>query len=239
MVSSVCFLCLQHAAADLVELDGLEQRAEIALAEAFVAPALDDLEEDRADHGLGEYLQQQPAAFGRRAVDQDAVGGHALQALAMPRQARIDLFVIGVGHVLERHALELERLDRQVDVAGAQGDVLDALAVIGQEIFLDLRLVVGTLVDRDADLAARAGHRLGLEAGQLAFDIEVADLAEIEEALVETRPLVHAPAMDVVRQVIDVGETNARRIVVDARQELEIDIVDAAALAVAIDQIDQ
>jgi hypothetical protein len=38
-----------HAAADLVELDGLEQRLEVALAEALVALALDDLEEDRAD----------------------------------------------------------------------------------------------------------------------------------------------------------------------------------------------
>src|SRR5471030_2109692 len=112
-------------------------------------------------------------------------------------------------------------------------------SVIGREIFLDLRLVVGALVDRDADLAARAGHRLGLEAGQLAFDVEIADLAEIEEALVEARPLVHAPAMDVVRQVIDVGETDARRIVVDAGQELEIDVIDAAALAVTIDQVDQ
>ena len=41
----------QHAAADLVELDALEQGAEIALAEALVALALDELEEDRADHG--------------------------------------------------------------------------------------------------------------------------------------------------------------------------------------------
>ena len=57
----------------------LEQGAEIALAEALVAAALDDLEEDRADHGLGEDLQQQPAALGRRAVDQDAVGGQALR----------------------------------------------------------------------------------------------------------------------------------------------------------------
>jgi hypothetical protein len=36
-----------------------KQRLEIALAEAFVALALDDLEEDRADHILGEDLKQQ------------------------------------------------------------------------------------------------------------------------------------------------------------------------------------
>ncbi len=61
-----------HPAAHLVELDAFEQRLEIALAEAFVALALDDLEEDRADHILGEDLQQQALPLGRRAVDQDA-----------------------------------------------------------------------------------------------------------------------------------------------------------------------
>jgi hypothetical protein len=51
----------QHAALHLVALDGLEQRLEIAFAEAFVALALDDLEEDRAECVLGEDLQQQPS----------------------------------------------------------------------------------------------------------------------------------------------------------------------------------
>src|SRR5271156_2012657 len=77
---------LQHAAADLVLLDRFEQGAEIALAEAFVALALDQLEEDRADHGLGEDLQQQPAArtgTGGAAVEQDAVAGQPRPVLAM------------------------------------------------------------------------------------------------------------------------------------------------------------
>ena len=39
-------------APDLVELDRLEQRLEVAFAEALVALALDDLEEDRADDVL-------------------------------------------------------------------------------------------------------------------------------------------------------------------------------------------
>src|SRR6478672_5910070 len=91
-------LSLQYAAANLVQFDRFEQGAEVALAEALVAAALDDLEEDRADHRLGEDLQQQPAALGRRAVDQDAVGGQALQVLAVARQASIDLLVVGVGH---------------------------------------------------------------------------------------------------------------------------------------------
>jgi hypothetical protein len=42
--------------ANLVELDGLEERFEIALAEPLVALALNDLEKDRADHVLREDL---------------------------------------------------------------------------------------------------------------------------------------------------------------------------------------
>src|SRR3546814_5033058 len=49
---------LQHAALDLVALDALEQGLEVAFAEAFVALALDDLEEDRAERVRGEDLQQ-------------------------------------------------------------------------------------------------------------------------------------------------------------------------------------
>src|SRR6185312_10113698 len=92
-----CFLCLEDAPADLVELDRLEQGTEIALAEALVAAALDDLEEDRTDHRLGEDLQQETATLGRRAVDQDAVGGKACQVLAMAGQATVDVLVVGVG----------------------------------------------------------------------------------------------------------------------------------------------
>src|SRR5438477_8738405 len=129
-------LTLQHAAANLVQFDRFEQGTEVALAEALVAAALDDLEEDRADHRLGEDLQQQTAALGRRAIDQDAVGGKALDVLAMAWQARVELLIIGVRHGLERHAPRPQRLDRVIDVTGAQRDVLDALAVIGREIFL-------------------------------------------------------------------------------------------------------
>src|SRR5215471_18201467 len=48
----------KNTAADLVLLDRLEQRLEISLAEAVVALSLDEFEEDRANHGLGEDLQQ-------------------------------------------------------------------------------------------------------------------------------------------------------------------------------------
>src|SRR3989442_13777647 len=92
----------QNAAAHLVELHRLEQRLEVALAEALVALPLDDLEEDRADGGLGEDLQQQPAA--RAAVDEDLPLLQLLERLAMVWQALADHLVIGVRRIEELHA---------------------------------------------------------------------------------------------------------------------------------------
>src|SRR5207342_3107499 len=63
----------EHAAAHLVALDALEQRLEIAFAEALVALALDDLEEDRADRVLGEYLQQLALLGFQVGVDENLV----------------------------------------------------------------------------------------------------------------------------------------------------------------------
>src|SRR2546423_15583106 len=85
---------LQYAAAHLVELHRLEQRLEVALAKALVALPLDDLEEDRADGGVGEDLQKQPAAG--TAVDEDLAPLQLLERLAMVRQAVLDPPLVGV-----------------------------------------------------------------------------------------------------------------------------------------------
>src|SRR5690606_14955938 len=103
------------AAADLVELDRFEQRLEIALAEALIALALDDLEEDRADHVLGEDLQQQPLAGLGRAVDQDAALAQRRDVVAVARNALVDHLVIGVRAVLEANAIGAQRIDRGED----------------------------------------------------------------------------------------------------------------------------
>ena len=89
---------LQHASADLVELDALEQGLEVAFAESFVALALDDLEEDRADHFLGEDLQQQfvRRALMRGAVDQDAQAAQLVEVLVVFGQALGDQVVVGL-----------------------------------------------------------------------------------------------------------------------------------------------
>src|SRR5690606_16987396 len=230
---------LQHAAADLVEFDALEQRLEIAFAEAFVALALDDLEEDRANHVLGEYLQQQALIPGRSAVDQDLQLLQPRQVLVMAGHALGHLVVIGVQRRLEGHVAAAQGADRAVDVVRAQRHMLDALAAVGLQVFGDLRLVVGAFVDRDADLAARTGHRLGFQPGQLALDVKILDLAEIEEPLVELGPFRHAATMHVVCQVVDIGQADAFRIALGALDRHEVDIIDGAARSVAVDQIDQ
>src|SRR6185503_7508608 len=151
---------LQHAAAHLVELHRLEQRLEVALAEALVPFPLDELEEDRPELVLAEDLQEQLA---RSSVDQDLALLQLGQALAVPRDALVDQLIVGIEGVEELDAARAQRVHGLEQVLRAHGDVLDALALVAVEVLGDLpRLLVALLVDRDADLAARAGERLAL-----------------------------------------------------------------------------
>src|SRR6476469_700868 len=102
--------------------------------------------------------------------------------------------VISVGRVLEGNAPRPDDVDGGVDIRRPERDVLDAFALIFAQELLDLALVVLALVQRDADLAAGRSHGLGEKARLLAFDVEVTDLSEVEEALVEVRPDAHPPA---------------------------------------------
>src|SRR3982074_3244961 len=72
----------EDAAADLIALDRFEEGAEIALAKPVITLALNDLEEDRADDGLGEDLQEQPLPLRRRAIDQDLAALQPREVLA-------------------------------------------------------------------------------------------------------------------------------------------------------------
>src|SRR6185295_11902459 len=93
------------------------------------------------------------------------------------------------------------------------------------------------LVQRYPDLAVGRGHRARREAGVFALDVEVADLAEVEDLLVEARPVPHAPAVDVVRQVVDDLEAVAARMAPGAAEKFEIDVVDRAAFVESVDQV--
>src|SRR5690606_39245193 len=211
--------------------DRFEEGAEVAFAEALVALALDELEEDRPEHRAGEDLQEHArhgaAALadlhGALAVDEDAVLLQPLHVLAVAGHARIHLLVIGGGRGgHEGQAVRPQALDAPVDVTAAAGDVLDAFALVVLEVFLDLALVVDRFVDRDADLAAGAGDGAADEAGQLALDIEEADLLEVEQLLIEARPHVHAPAVHIVGEMVDVIEADALRLLLGPGQRFEI-----------------
>src|SRR3569832_342663 len=194
-------LDLDHAATDLVQLDGVEQGLEVALAERLVALALDDLEENRAEQVAGEYLQQEAVLL--RAVDQDAVLAHPLHILAVARQAAVDQLEIGVDGVLEFPAALAQLLEGLEDVVGGQGQVLDALAVVLAQELLDLGVLVLALVQRDADGLVGRDHRLAEQAGRLALDVEVLLLGEAEHPRIEARPGPHLAAAYIVGEVVE------------------------------------
>src|SRR5947207_13063387 len=81
----------------LLALDRLEQRLEVALAEAPRPLPLDDLEEQRRPvrHRLGEDLQHVPLVV---AIDEDAQLRQLLDALVDLADARGQSIVIGARH---------------------------------------------------------------------------------------------------------------------------------------------
>jgi hypothetical protein len=103
--------------------------------------------------------------------------------------------------------------------------VLDALAVVALQVLDDLALLAPVLVDRDADAPAGRGQRAAEEAGELALDVEEADLLEVEDAAVEVEPLVHVAPVDVVGQVVEVVEADAGRLRVRRVQPVEFGVI--------------
>ncbi|MCY1451932.1 hypothetical protein D9M71_688220 [compost metagenome] len=116
--------------------------------------------------------------------------------------------------------------------------MLDAFAVeLHQELFDLASTLRRLLVEWDADHAVRCSHGLGRQASVFALDIEVADFTEVEQFLVEAGPVSHAPAVNVVGEVVDDFQAGTHRVTVHALDELEVDIVDRAAFFVAVDQV--
>src|SRR3546814_18761050 len=88
--------------------------------------------------------------------------------------------------------------------------MLYAFAAIQIKVFLDLSLLFGAFfVDGNADIAARRGHGLGLNASDFALDIKVAHYAEVTPAHVELGPFRHATLVQLMRQVIDYGKAGS------------------------------
>ena len=86
--------------------------------------------------------------------------------------------------------------------------------------------------------SARVLATCAISAGKSkAGDIKETDLAEVEQALVKQRPLVHATTVDVVSEVIDHCESFDIGRLIDAFEGDELDVVDAA-VAIAVHQVD-
>ena len=173
-------------------------------------------------------MQQQFAfVFRAVAIDQDAQAAQLIELLAVVRQAAVDQLIVSFNRVLEIDTRIAHALHGRVDIVRAQRDVLDAFAMVLVQVFGDLRLVVRRFIDGDADLAARRSHGLRFEARQLAFDVEIAHFAEVEQAFIEARPFLHAATVHIVRQVVDVGQAVADGVGDGARNGDEIDVIDA------------
>src|SRR6476660_5266823 len=127
------------AAELLLALDRLEERLEVALAEAERAVPLDELEEHGRPvaHRLGEDLEEVAVLV---AVDEDLA---ALELLDRhPHLAdtltQLRVVVVRVGGVEELDAVVPQGVDGAEDVVGRQGDVLAAGAVVVLEVLVDL-----------------------------------------------------------------------------------------------------
>src|SRR5262249_32550299 len=115
-------------------------------------------------------------------------------------------------------------------------NVLYAFAMVSRDVLLHLRLVVGGLVDGNADLAARAHHGTRAQASGNPMDIEIADLFEVKKPLVEARPYIQAALTNIVCQVVDADETG---VVLDGvLQRDEINVVDRT-VALALHKVNQ
>ena len=121
----------------------------------------------------------------------------------MAGDALVDELEIGLDRVLQPDPAGAQPLDRIEDVGAGQREVLDALALILAQIFLDLAAVVLALVQGDTDRLVGGDHRLAEQPGRLALDVEILLLLEAEQFLVECRPGSHLAALDVVGEVVE------------------------------------
>src|SRR4029079_3312941 len=77
------------------------------------------------------------------------------------------------------------------------------------------------------------------QARRAALDVEETDLAEVEQFCVEAGPDLHAAAMDVVGEMIDVEHHGARGTRIFGPEPLELALIRRAFGAVAIDEIQE
>src|SRR5690625_6853563 len=118
---------LQDAAPLLVAFDSFKKRLEVAVAKAVVALALDDIEKDRTNVGLGKDLQQLQVGLIGVGVNQDLVLAHALHILTVVGNALVDNVKIGVRGIKELDAVVAQGFNGLVDIVGVQGNMLNEI----------------------------------------------------------------------------------------------------------------
>ena len=197
----------QHAAADLVALQRLEQRLEVAFAEAVVALALDELEEHRAEQRSARRSAAAGAAGRPRSCRR--AGCRAPAARPPARRGRAGAPRASRSRCRWARSSAARRPSAACRPSSSRSSLNSAMCWMPSPLNCIRNSSIwpaalpGFLVERDADHAVGRGHRLGGQAGVFALDVEVADLAEVEQLLVEAGPVRHAAAVDVVRQVVD------------------------------------
>jgi non-specific serine/threonine protein kinase len=233
------FARLKVAAQLLLALDRLEERLEVALAEAERAVPLDELEEHRrpvADR-LGEDLQQVAVLV---PVDQDAALAQLLDGnpdLADPLpQHRVGVVRVGRGEELD--AASAQRVHRLADVRGGEGQVLHAGAAVELQVLVDLRLLLagGGLVQRELHPVVTARHHLAHQRRVLGGDVVADELGQVGEAhdpVVEGDPVVHGTELDVADHVV---ERDERGRLVDGAAPCHVPGEVGAVVAGAVDQ---
>src|SRR3989454_2446966 len=204
---------LEVAALGLLAFDGLEQRLEVAHAEAARPVPLDDLEEEGGPilHGPGEDLEEVAllVAIGLDAQlleggDRDA---HVADAVGQRR-------VVLVRQSEELDAVVTELANGPHDVLRPEGDVLGPRVQVPVEEFLDLALLLAGrgLVDGELDPPVAVGHDLRHQGAVLGMDhlvVVVDQLAEAEHVAVIGDVLVHLAQPDVADAVVDLEEAQA------------------------------
>src|SRR5690625_4426857 len=213
---------LQDAAPLLVAFDSFKKRLEVAVAKAVVALALDDLEKDRANVGLGKDLQQLQVGIVGVGVNQDLVLAHALHVLAVVGNALVDNVKIRVRGIKELDAVVAQGFNGLVDIVGVQRDMLYAFALVFVQKFVDLAFGVFGLVDGDGDFGIGSHHGLRAKSGVLALDVEILALVKAEQVAVEVGPLAHVAVVDVVGQMVDEVHAGALGMTLHAVFKVEV-----------------
>src|SRR3984885_7216789 len=132
-----CRAASEVSAPRLLELDGLEQILEVALAESLRPVPFDHLEEHRRPvlNRLGEDLQQVAVLV---AVGEDPEFAQLVERDPGVANPLPEYVVIAVRRVEEVNASGAHAADRGDDVIARQRDVLDAGAAVELQVLVDL-----------------------------------------------------------------------------------------------------